>query len=89
MVFDVMIREKVKNEAGKQIVIVYRMHDTVLSRCLREAQDEGRYIISVIPLFRSKLKDVVSRPIIDNEDKKAVEMNSIGGYTPSDDFDGF
>lgn len=62
MVFDVMIREKF-NEAGKQVIIVYRMHDAVLSRCLQEAQNEGRYIISVIPLFRPKIKDVVLKYI--------------------------
>jgi len=74
MIFDVMIREKIKNEAGKQIIIVYRIRDTVLSKCLREAQDEGRYIISVIPLFRKR--EVVK------EEMKKEDFAQV-------DFDGF
>lgn len=57
MVFDVMVRAG-KNVAGKDIRNVYRVHDSVLSKYLRNVQDVGHYIESVIPLFRPKIKDV-------------------------------
>jgi len=53
MIFDVIIREGFKGD-HKQIINVYRVHDSILSKCLREAQNDGKYIISVIPLFRQK-----------------------------------
>lgn len=56
MIFDVMIQEGT-NEAGKQIVNVYRVHDRMLSGYLREAQVYGKFIIAVIPLFANKRKD--------------------------------
>lgn len=52
MVFDVMIKEVEKNAAGKEVFNVFRVHDAVLSKYLREVQDKGKYIVSVIPLFR-------------------------------------
>lgn len=56
MIFDVMIQEGT-NEAGKQIVNVYRVHDRMLSGYLREAQVYGKFIIAVIPLFANRRKD--------------------------------
>jgi hypothetical protein len=53
MIFDVMIREGFK-DGHKQIINVYRVHDAVLSKSLRDAQNDGKFIISVIPLFRHK-----------------------------------
>lgn len=51
--FDVMVREGF-NDKGKQIINVYRWHDTRLSEYLRDVQNNGKFIISVIPLFRHK-----------------------------------
>lgn len=53
MMFDVMTRIG-KNVVGKDIVNVYRVHDSTLSKYLRETQDCGKYIVSVIPLFKKK-----------------------------------
>jgi len=61
MVFDVMIKEVEKNAAGKDVFNVFRVHDAVLSKYVREVQDKGKYIIAVIPLFRPKKKDEVIR----------------------------
>ena len=74
MIFDVMIKEVEKNAAGKDVINVFRVRDSSLSVYLRQVQDSGKYIISVIPLFRSKLKDVIlnhvrDNIIIDDEDK--------------------
>lgn len=54
MVFDVMIKDSVKNSQGKQVVFVYRVNGTALSAYLREAQDNGKYIIAAIPLYPVK-----------------------------------
>lgn len=53
MIFDVVVRVG-KNAAGKDIFNVCRVHDAALSQYLRNVQDVGHYIISVIPLFRKK-----------------------------------
>jgi hypothetical protein len=55
MIFDVMVEEAV-NSNGKQIIFVYRVHDSMLSRYLRELQIQGKYIIGVIPLFKNRFK---------------------------------
>jgi hypothetical protein len=68
MVFDVMTRIG-KNAAGKDILNVYRVHDSILSRYLREAQDCGKYIVSVIPLFRKK------EQIIDRDEEDSLSIN--------------
>ena len=57
MIFDVMIKAG-KNEAGKDVYNVYRVRDSALSAYLRNVQDVGHYIVSVIPLFRSKMKQM-------------------------------
>lgn len=57
MIFDVMVRTGM-NENGKQVVNVFRVHDRILSQYLRQAQDSGKYIISVIPLFKAKKEEV-------------------------------
>lgn len=49
MFFDVMTRT-VKD--GKQSYNVFRCHENELSKKLREAQDSGSYVFSVIPLRR-------------------------------------
>lgn len=56
MIFDVMLKEG-ENENGKQVVNVYRVHDKVLSKYLREAQVYGKEIVGVIPLFANKRKE--------------------------------
>ena len=61
-----------KNESGKDVFNVYRVHDAVLSQYLRNAQDNGKCIVSVIPLFRQKMKDVVGRYIFDNESTERI-----------------
>lgn len=53
MIFDVMLRIG-QNAAGKDVMSVARVHDAVLSSYLRNVQDVGYYIISVIPLFKKK-----------------------------------
>ena len=64
MIFDVMIREGHK-EDGKQIVSVFRIRDKDLSKYLRQQQDCGKYILSVIPLFRKR--EVVTGKDFDEE----------------------
>ena len=49
MMYDVMVREGY-NEKGKQIVNVYRYHDTILNMCLRNIQNAGAYIYAVTAL---------------------------------------
>lgn len=56
MVFDVMVREGY-TDSGKMIINTYRVHDSGLSQYLRNVQDAGSYIFSVIPLFRSKIDE--------------------------------
>lgn len=60
MIFDVIIREGYKySEQQKRnvpIINIGRVHDSVLSKYLREVQDAQKYIISVIPLFRKKVE---------------------------------
>lgn len=53
MIFDVMVKVG-ENESGKQVVSVFRTHDSNLSAYLREVQGMGHYIIAVIPLFRQR-----------------------------------
>ena len=72
MIFDVMIKSG-KNAVGKDVFNVYRVRDSALSAYLRKTQDDGQYIVSVIPLFRSKLKDItmahyLNDPIVDEKD---------------------
>jgi hypothetical protein len=52
-----MLKEGI-NEVGKDILNVYRIHDKILSSYLRKVQNEGKFIISVIPLFRQKKEEV-------------------------------
>lgn len=63
MIFDVIVKVG-KNAVGKDIFSVFRIHDRELSKYLREVQNDGHYILSVIPLFRSKLKDVIAKHIL-------------------------
>lgn len=71
MIFDVML-EMGRNELGKQIVRVYRIHDRHLSKFIRDAQYNDQYIISVIPLFKQKKEsdelDILSRKGIETVD---------------------
>ena len=60
MIFDVMIREG-HNANGKPIMKVFRVHDAKLSTMLRDLQDGGKYIHSVIPLFRQKREEVTDK----------------------------
>jgi hypothetical protein len=94
MVFDVMIRAG-KNAAGKDVYNVRRVHDRELSSFLRSTQNVGDYIVSVIPLFRPKLKDVVSRYIVDDENKGLTDKEilieqelELYKYRSGDNFDG-
>jgi len=73
MVFDVMIKEVEKNAAGKDVYTMCRVHDRELSSFLRSIQNVGDYIVSVIPLFRPKLKDVVLKHTINNMTKEDFE----------------
>lgn len=54
MIFDVMVRSG-WNENGKPVISVYRYHDSKLGECLRNIQEAGQYIITVIPLFKPKV----------------------------------
>ena len=72
MIFDVIIREGFTGD-HKQIINIYRIHDMILSRCLRDAQNDGKYIISVIPLFRPKIRDVVLKHIEQELDPDYVD----------------
>lgn len=63
MIFDIILRIG-KNAVGKDAYNVVRVPDRVLSDFLRKAQDNKYYIISVIPLFRLKMKDVVVKHIL-------------------------
>jgi len=74
MMFDVMIRESFTSN-GKQVISVFRKHDCELSNYLRTVQDSGRYIISVIPLFRKKQDNYLNEPIIDDENKEEMSMS--------------
>lgn len=62
MIFDVMVREGYKyseqQKCNVQVINVYRVRDSALSAYLRNVQDVGHYIVSVIPLFRSKMKQM-------------------------------
>lgn len=58
MIFDVMVRQGF-NQSQKQIVSVSRIRDISLNLYLRKVQEEGKYIISVIPLFRKKEQPVI------------------------------
>lgn len=54
MTYDVTLRIG-KNTVGKDIHNISRVHDSVLSKYLRDAQDSGCYIVSVrllIPLYK-------------------------------------
>jgi hypothetical protein len=53
MIFDVIIKVGT-NAAGKDVINVYRVHDKSLGAYLRNVQDAGHYIVSVIPLFRKR-----------------------------------
>lgn len=53
MIFDVMVRQGF-NAVGKQIISVSRIRDSSLNMYLRKVQDEKKYILAVIPLFRKK-----------------------------------
>lgn len=70
MIFDVIIREGI-NEVGKDVLNVYRIHDKILSSYLRKVQNEGKYIISVIPLFRQKREQQSNEEI--NTEKETLE----------------
>jgi hypothetical protein len=63
MMFDVMVREGYKPSdrpnGSVQVINVYRIHDSGLSRYLRDMQTTGKYIIAVIPLFKKKEQPVV------------------------------
>ena len=59
MIFDVMI----KDSKATGSVNVYRVHDSKLNGMLRECQDNGRYIIAVIPLFRKRIEQPVRNDI--------------------------
>ena len=64
MIFDVMLLLKEKNVAGKERRIVSRVHDRDLNKFLRDAQDRGDYIEQANPLFKPKLKEVISKHIL-------------------------
>jgi hypothetical protein len=51
MMFDVGIR------MNKQSARFYRVHDTMLSVFIRRAQNEGKYVFSIIALFMKKDKE--------------------------------
>lgn len=55
MMFDVMIRDGF-NDRGKAIVSIHRVRDNNLAYFLREQQDLGKYVLSVIPLFKNNKK---------------------------------
>lgn len=55
MIFDVMVKSG-KNTVGKDTYIVCRVRDSFLSEYLRVVQNNGQYIVSVIPLFKQKRK---------------------------------
>lgn len=50
MVFDVILKEGV-NAAGRPVYFIYRVHSSVLGAYVRNAQDNGKYIHSIIPLY--------------------------------------
>lgn len=75
MIFDVIIREGF-NDKGKQIINVFRIHDTSLSAYLRSVQDKGGYIISVIPLFRKK--EEPSREVVEAIKQFKKELTGMG-----------
>jgi hypothetical protein len=54
MVFDVMVRKGALNGEGKQVFEVFRCSDAELSKRLRQVQNDGDYIFSVIPLFKKR-----------------------------------
>lgn len=56
MIFDIIIKDGV-NENGKDIYKVNRVHDRDLSKLIRDIQDSGKYIFSIIPLFRKRRED--------------------------------
>lgn len=51
MVFDVIVRDEIKNN-GKMVFSVMRVHHFDLSKFVRKIQDDGKYVFAVIPLFR-------------------------------------
>lgn len=77
MIFDVIVREKEKvNE--KDVYNVYRIRDIVLSSYLRYVQNSGRYIFSVIPLFKKnplKMIEMMNKEKV-NDDKNTVNESS-------------
>lgn len=66
MIFDVMVREGF-NEKGKMVINVYRYHDTILSKCIRNIQESGAYVYAVIPLFRNKYTQEKNKQVSNNE----------------------
>jgi hypothetical protein len=54
MMFDVMVRKGALNGKGKQVFEVFRCSNAELSKRLRQVQNDGDYIFSVIPLFRKR-----------------------------------
>lgn len=68
MIFDVGVRTNIRKAA------YFRVNDRELSAFVRKVQDDGNYVFSVIPLFRSKLKDVVMKHTIDNMTNKDFEV---------------
>jgi hypothetical protein len=84
MIFDVGVQESIAKRR------FFRVHDSLLSKFVREVQDKGYYIFSVIPLFKPKIKDVVLKhldwekdleeqksldPIVDRLDKSCIDSH--------------
>lgn len=72
MIFDVMVREG-HNADGKAIINVKRVHDSELSAMVRRMQDEGIYILAVIPLFRQRKEEITIATGAEVEEEQIVE----------------
>lgn len=88
MIFDVMVREGF-NAVGKQIISVLRIRDISLNVYLRKVQDEKKYIIAVIPLFRKReevVKRYINESIVGDEEGEEGEVaadNMMKGFRAS------
>lgn len=73
MWYDVMIRVH-ETANGKQGVVIRRVALPYLNRVLRVVQDEGMYILGVIPLFKKKVTESMYHPNDDDYDEEDTRI---------------
>jgi len=65
MIFDVIVREGF-NEKQKEMYKIYRVHISLLSRFVREKQDDRKYIYSIrllVPLHWNKKREEMQQAV--------------------------